>query len=400
MKRTLLVAALALAGPAAFAAEATPKTSDSQPTAIPVPAADPAMAKAEAARAELADLRTQMQVLSRKMASLSSELGDVGPRAYAYRYLGQPDRAMIGVVLASDPHGVRISAVTPDGPAARGGLRDGDVIVAINGKRLVGSDPAQSLATARTLVGDLKEQDDVRIAWQRGVKAQHDVVLKAQRREAWNWPELMNDDPEHPFLPKDFNERVRADVERAMQEKHRMSAEVQRANSEAEQVHAEDGRGVAEDARRMAEDARRMAESERRAARLSMPWWGLNLAPVNADLGHYFGVEKGALVISADVNSLPGLRAGDVITGVADEPVSRPEDALRALRDQPTGTNVPIKVLRERKSLVLNVKAPPFKSIFSMPPVPPTPPEPPTPPAAPPAPPAPASPPLPPPERH
>ena len=150
----------------------------------------------------------------------------------------------------------------------------------------------------------------------------------------------------------------------------------------------------------MAEDARRMAESERRAARLSMPWWGLNLAPVNADLGHYFGVEKGALVISADVNSLPGLRAGDVITGVADEPVSRPEDALRALRDQPTGTSVPIKVLRERKSLVLNVKAPPFKSIFSMPPVPPTPPEPPTPPAAPPAPPAPASPPLPPPERH
>ena len=65
-----------------------------------------------------------------------------------------------------------------------------------------------------------------------------------------------------------------------------------------------------------------------------MPWWGLNLAPLNADLGHYFGTDKGVLVIAADNDSLPGIRAGDVITNVAGETVNRPEDALRALRDQ------------------------------------------------------------------
>lgn len=374
MKRTLLVAALAFAAPAVLAAEAAPKAVAATPAAT---TADQSAAKAEAARAELAQLRTQMQEISRKMASLSAELGDVGPRAYAFRYLGQPDRAMIGVVLGTDPHGVRISAITPDGPAARAGLHDGDVISAINGKPLVGSDPAQSLDTARAMLGDIKENDAVRIGWQRGAKVQHDVVLKAQRREALNWPELMNEDPAHPFLPADFNELVHAEVERATQEKLRMSAEVERAHSEVEQGHAEEGRGAAEDARRTADGARRSAASARRAALQSMPWWGLNLAPVNADLGHYFGVDKGALVISADANSLPGLHAGDVITSVANESVSRPEDALRALRDQPTGTNVPIKLLRERKSVVLTVKVPAFKSIFSMPPPPPAPPAPP-----------------------
>ena len=36
------------------------------------------------------------------MAALSSELGEGGPRSYAYRYIGDPDRAMIGVVLGED----------------------------------------------------------------------------------------------------------------------------------------------------------------------------------------------------------------------------------------------------------------------------------------------------------
>jgi hypothetical protein len=128
---------------------------------------------------------------------------------------------------------------------------------------------------------------------------------------------------------------------------------------------------------------------------VTMPWWGLNLAPLNADLGHYFGADKGVLVIAADDDSLPGIKAGDVITSIAGETVNRPEDALRALRDQESGKEVPIKLLRDRKTLALNMKAPAFNSIFNLrvaPPAPPAPPATPTPPAAPPAPAAPAAP--------
>jgi len=66
------------------------------------------------------------------------------------------------------------------------------------------------------------------------------------------------------------------------------------------------------------------------------------------------------------------------------------------LRDQASGKDVPIKILRDRKTLALNMKAPAFNSIFDMRAAPPAPPSAPAPPAprslpAPPAPPSPTS---------
>ncbi len=345
MNRPILLAAvLTLAASAVAVADAAPADAPANHAA---PAAPPAEAKAraadaDAARAELADMRAQMRELSRKMAELSNRLGDVGPRAYAYRYVSDTDRAMIGVVLAAaDVDGVRISAVTPDGPAARAGLRDGDVVVAVDGRPLKSATPTQTLAEARRRLSGLKEGDAVRLAYRRGGQAQTDLVLKAARREAWNWPRLFDADDDHSPQPDDLDERLRSATERA-------SA----AASAAASVHL---------------DHDRLRADLERALHESMPWWGLNLAPLNADLGRYFGTDKGALVLSADAGGLPGLRSGDVITRVAERPVERPEDALRALRDQPAGKEVAVQVLRERKTLALNVKAPAFKSIFSLP---------------------------------
>lgn len=386
MKHTVLFYALLLAAHGAAAADANSAAHPDpavQAQAHAVAHADARVdaataAKAAAAREELAGLRTQMQTLSHRMAELSSELGDVGPRAYAYRYIGQPDRAMIGVVLAEDRNGARISAVTPDGPAARAGLRDGDIVTAVDQHPLHADSSDATLANARERLADLKEGQHIRVDYRRGTQVGA-VTIEAQRREALNWSRLMNEDPEHPLLPADFNERIRADVERAQANATRagqqhIRAEVERARSEVARIDSK--------------EIRRAVEQGQRERRHAMPWWGLNLAPLNAGLGRYFGVDKGALVISADADSLPGLRAGDVITGVAGEAVVRPEDVMRALRDQPAGTDVPIKLLRDRKALALSMKAPEYKSIFSMPPLPPAapaPPAPPTPPLAAPA---------------
>jgi C-terminal processing protease CtpA/Prc len=406
MKRMLFPIALAFAVQAAFAAGTDTKA------ALEIEKKSPtAEAKAEAARHEMAELRTQMQQLSRRMAALSTELGDVGPRAYAFRYIGQPDRAMIGVVLAHDASGARISAVTPDGPAARAGLLGGDVITAIDGhalaegkhtqgKRAGDDDDDGKLDDAHDRLAELKENQEVRIEYLRG-KQKGVAVLKAERREALNWPALMNEDPEHPFLPKDFNERIRADVdrarreaERAVRDGERIRSDVERANVVYMRDNANEARTVAEATARASSQAATQAASRAtaRAMRHVMPWWGLNLAPVNADLGRYFGTDKGALVIAADTDSLPGLRAGDVITSVADEAVNRPEDVMRLMRDEPTGKDVSVKVMRDRKVVALNLKAPVFKSIFEL-----APPPPPPPPPAPPVPPAPPAPPVPPP---
>jgi S1-C subfamily serine protease len=373
MQRFLATLILAGAMPLAMAAEpaADASADAAAAAAAPASAAGAATTDPEAARRELAELRNQMQALSRRMANLSLQLGDAGPRAYAFRYLGDPDRAMVGVVLGSDEDGVRISAVTPDGPAARAGLQGGDVLVAINGQRIDGRDAASALAEARRLLADLDEGDKVRVGWKRDGKAQRDVVLAAQRREAWNWPRLLGD--EHAFSEEDYR-RVRSEAERASQ----------RALREQDRA-----RVVVSTDRRKWVDAQRARASavERANVALRMtPWWGLNLAPVNAGLGRYFGTDKGALVIAGNDDALPGLRAGDVIVAIDGEPVERPEDALRALRDQEPGDSVKVGILRDHRKQSLDLKVPAFHSIFAMPPgmpAPPAPPAPPEPPAGP-----------------
>jgi len=122
------------------------------------------------------------------------------------------------------------------------------------------------------------------------------------------------------------------------------------------------------------------------------PWFGLNLAPLNPDLGSYFGADRGALVLSRDDQQFPGLQPGDVITAVGGQSVARPEDATRALRDASKDKSVAVALRRHGKPVTLTMKVPTDWDI--LPPPPPPPPVPPvpsapsvTPPAPPPPPP-------------
>ena len=304
--------------------------------------AETARTQAESARADaerqLGQLREQMRELSRKMADLSMKMGDVGPRTYAFRYLGDPDRGMIGVVLAPDKNGLRVDAVTPGGPADKAGVRDGDVLTAVDGKKLAGEDAGDALH-------DLKIGQGVKLTVLHDGKSR-EVALKAERREPFVFSDAFG---KGGLLPPDFDHRIQLKVHDAMR-------------------HANDGM---------------------RELHLMTPWWGLNLATLNPDLGGYFGTDKGVLVLSADADAYKGLKSGDVVQDVGGHAVNRPEDALRLLRDAPAGSEVKLQVLRQRKPLTLSLKAPEFKGIF----VPPPPPAPPAPPAmpAPPAPPPPAA---------
>jgi hypothetical protein len=115
----------------------------------------------------------------------------------------------------------------------------------------------------------------------------------------------------------------------------------------------------------------------------SMPWWGLNLASLNADLGGYFGTDHGVLVLSTD-DSLKQLKSGDVLLDVDGSKVERPEDAFRLLRERAPGSEVKVQVMRQHKPLTLSMKTPEFKGIFvPAPPAPPVAPAPPLPPAPP-----------------
>ena len=189
---TLLALALAFALAPARADDATPDAEE--------------LAKA---RAELRRANEELRAVTRRIAELSRQVGGADrQQTYAFRYLSDPDRAMIGVVLGADGDHVVLSAVTPGGPAEVSGLRAGDRIVAVNGKAIgaagagqrplsdaiAAEDRDRRVDAARDLIGELKAGDMVRLTVERAGK-QLNFEVAAERRESWNWPMLAGEMP-------------------------------------------------------------------------------------------------------------------------------------------------------------------------------------------------------------
>lgn len=325
----------------------------------------------EAADAQkLADLQVHMSDLAQRMAALSAKIGDQAS-ASALRYLADSKRGMLGIAVDPDDDGIHVQAVTPGGPAQRAGLKTGDVITAINGKRLSWND-----ASLLTGLSDLPSGKPVRLTVQRDGKTLH-VRATPERFQTTDWQETIRAaqraarraarEATAEVRSPEFQQRIQSQVEQAMREASRATTAAVRAGKNAG------------------------------AWSVVAPWWGLNLAPLNPDLGHYFGTDQGALVLSRDADRYPQLQPGDVITRVDGRTVAGPQDAMRAFREAPDGQSLVVTVRRHDKTLKLAFKSPP--RWLALPPPPPAPPAPPTPaspkapaappPAAPPPPPAP-----------
>lgn len=304
---------------------------------------------------KLADLQARMNDLAQRMAELSVKIGDQA-NASALRYLADSRRGMLGIVLEDDDAaGLRVAAVTPGGPADRAGIRDGDVITAINGAN-AGTGGDSVLADA------LVAGKPVSLAVSRGGKNLKFHVTP-ERFQAADWQALARtaQAAAQQSLARlnspEFREQLDRNIEEAMKQSEKARA----------QIAAQWGKGFALNGHWFA------------------PWWGLNLAPLNPGLGRYFGIDAGALVLSVDGRNYPGLESGDVITAVDGHAMSRPDDVMRALQALPADATAHLEVLRHGKQVALDLKMPARGNL--LPPVPPAPPAVPKAPAAPPLPP-------------
>ena len=141
MKHLMLVCLLAMS--AAAGAQTT--------TAAPTPAksADEAKREAEEAkiRAKLDEARARLDKAARDVAEYSTQLGREamgGEQGIRTITIDGDHRAVLGVQIdnASDKAGARVMHVSPGGAAEEAGIRDGDVIVSIDGKSIAGSSSA------------------------------------------------------------------------------------------------------------------------------------------------------------------------------------------------------------------------------------------------------------------
>ena len=224
----------------------------------------------------------------------------------------------IGVrIQEADKGGVLIDEVDDDSPAAKAGLRRGDVVVEFDGERVRGarhfSRLVQETPEGRTVKATIVRD---------GARQTVDITPTTGERFGWSGDHIM-------AFP---------DIER----------EIERSLETLPRNFSFD----------FDWDAGMMAGGAR--ARL-----GARLQPLTAQLAEYFGAKEGVLVSSVDADSpaaKAGLKAGDVITSVNGRSVNETRDVTQELRTADEARELEIGVLRDRKPLTLKAQIPERRS--------------------------------------
>jgi serine protease Do len=239
--------------------------------------------------------------------------------------------------------GVVVTAVTKDSAAEKAGLKAGDVVVACDGEAL------RSARQLTRLVGETAPGRAVKLA----------LVRDGKRMELEATPALSAGDSVSIYASPD---QIRGDVERRMQGLH----------EQLNQYRLQRRVPVPGD-----EDLRFRLEGPLAGERFQ--WFGqeggpfeMYVAPSRGRLGvtvqeltpelaAYFGVKDGVLVASVTADSpaaKAGIKAGDVVTTVNDNPVTTAGELISQIGEK--GGDVTIGIMRDKKPLTLKatVEAP------------------------------------------
>jgi S1-C subfamily serine protease len=221
---------------------------------------------------------------------------------------------------ATDSIGARIESVTPGGPADRAGIRSGDIVTRFAGRSLLEypairvsprSDP-RSAPAVRLIIQSvqLAPNDTVALQLRRGTSIRNvRVVTEPQRTVTyWRQPATVPDNQVMMELEQRFD---------LMQSREPLVAE---ARGELHPSYY-----------------------------LMSPLASLQLAPLNAELGEYFGISDGILVISVPKSSGLQLRGGDVILRVDGRTPASPIHLLRILQSYDSREEVRLDIVRNRK---------------------------------------------------
>ncbi|MFN8651892.1 MAG: PDZ domain-containing protein [Gemmatimonadales bacterium] len=270
---------------------------------------------------------TTLSFMPAVLAAQDNEPGEVHVFTFGRPRIGV--RVDVRANAETDKLGARIAEVTEDGPAAKAGLKDGDIITRFNGVSLGGvkseeeddaSGPGLKLiALARKLDGG----DTVDVEYRRGSESRKAKIIAADG----NGPLAtrgfqMTPDPMGSGTMREFRmPRLQLDGPGGGNQFY-----FQGPNSGAIRVFG-----------------RRMDG-------------GLDLTDLNADLGEYFGAKEGVLVLRAPSDSGNPLKAGDVIVAIDGRATKNEMQARRILGSYGPGESAKVDLLRKQKKLTVTWK--------------------------------------------
>lgn len=219
-------------------------------------------------------------------------------------------RARLGIsvdlnAVDDDSGGARIETVTPGGPAAKAGIRSGDIITRL-GEKQVGS--GMHLVE---IAAQLKPNETISVEYKHeGARKTTSLVTGDEPMMEYEYPEFVN---RGFMLPK-------LDIERMMPRK------------------IEFGLG------------------ETGIVFFGGPLMELELAPINPDLGQYFGTTEGVLVINVPKESTLGLKGGDVILSIDGRKATGPGGLMRTLRSYESGESFKLEIMRNKSRTTVTGK--------------------------------------------
>jgi predicted metalloprotease with PDZ domain len=230
-----------------------------------------------------------------------------------------PRRGRLGVSVnvrarETDSIGAYLLTVTPNGPAARAGLRSGDIIVRLDGKAVTGgpstANAEQSVPGLKLieLAAKLPPADTIAVEYRRGAERRTTQLITSEEQGfAFRYGE---DEPPGQGSTGEL-ERNWAEMPLLRQPMGEM----------------------------------RFSAPFRMAGDLA----DLELAPINPDLGRYFGVTDGVLVIDVPEESRLNLKGGDVVLAVDGRQVTNPAHLLRILGSYESGEEIKLDIMRMKK---------------------------------------------------
>ena len=235
----------------------------------------------------------------------------VVPMAGSYLGVGAmdvtPERAK--ALNLKEERGVEISSIEADGPAAKAGLQQGDVVLEFNGQ------PVEGLTQFRRMVQETPAGRQVKLGVWRNGAMQNIAATVGERKntgpmvigpDGGSWNFSMPNMPNVPNMP----EMPNIEIPRMM---------ISRSST----------LGI-------------MGESLRQEVQFA----------------EFFGVQDGVLVRSVTKGSAAdkaGIKAGDVITKVDDSSVSTSSDITRILRGERGKKTINVTVVRNKKEMPLTV---------------------------------------------
>jgi len=254
--------------------------------------------------ARLEDAKRRLEKAAAEVAALSSEIAAQAMENIGSAIVVGPRRSIIGVQLeaAEGGTGAKVREVSPGGAAEAAGIREGDVIVAVNGTTV-----KQGSREVARLLRAVEPDTAVKLRVMRDGKPK-DITVTARRFDSRTFAFRTAPDEDFDF---DFDF-----------------------------------------------DPSRIPFGPFGPSALSGGLSGMEITAITPQLARYFGTDKGLLVVRAPKNDVYKLQDGDVILNIDGRVPTSGSQVTRILRSYSAGEAFTLHIMRDRKPMDLRITLP------------------------------------------